>query len=81
MGDQGLLRETAYATVDKPKRRNVTPLDLLDVMEKRIGEVDRYVSALPILCFDRARASAKALMQRGLTSAAYPQGSRRRSRT
>jgi amidase len=64
LGDQGLLRETACAIVDKLKRRDVTPLDLLDVLEKRIGEVDRYVNALPILCFDRARASAKALMQK-----------------
>lgn len=64
MADQGLVRETACAIVDKLKRGEVTPLDLLDVLEKRISEVDGKVNALPILCFDRARAHAKALMQK-----------------
>jgi len=30
----------------------VTPLDLLDVLEQRIAEVDGKVNALPTLCFD-----------------------------
>jgi amidase len=64
LADQGLVRETACTIVDKLKRGEVTPLDLLDVLEKRIDEVDRHVNALPILCFDRARTHAKALMQR-----------------
>src|SRR5258707_2863548 len=46
------------------KAGDVTPLDLLDVLEKRIAEVDGKVNALPILCFDRARGHAKALMQK-----------------
>jgi amidase len=61
---QGLVRETACAIVDKLKRGEVTPLDLLDVLERRISEVDGKVNALPILCFDRAKAHAKALMQK-----------------
>jgi amidase len=69
--DQELVRETACAVVDKLNAGEVTPLDLLDVLEKRIAEVDGKVNALPTLCFDRARAHAKALMkkpagQRGL---------------
>ncbi len=40
------------------------PLDLLDVLEKRIAEVDGKVNALPTLCFDRARSHAKALMKK-----------------
>jgi amidase len=64
LADQGLVRETANAVVDKLKRGEVTPLDLLDVLEKRIAEVDDKVNALPTLCFDRARNHAKALMQR-----------------
>jgi amidase len=64
LADQGLVRETACAIVDKLKRGEVTPLDLLDVLEKRIGEVDKKVNALPTLCFDRARGHAKALMQK-----------------
>ena len=62
VADQGLVRETACAIVDKLKAGEVTPLDLLDVLEKRIAEVDDKVNALPILCFDRARKHARALM-------------------
>ena len=62
--DQGLVRATACAIVDKLNSGEVTPLDLLDVLEKRIAEVDGKVNALPTLCFDRARSRAKALMQK-----------------
>jgi amidase len=62
--DQELLRATACAVVDKLKSGDVTPLDLLDVLERRIAEVDGKVNALPTLCFDRARGRAKALMQK-----------------
>ncbi|WP_043160505.1 amidase family protein [Bradyrhizobium sp. Ai1a-2] len=62
--DQGLVRATACTVVDKLRTGEVTPLDLLDVLEKRIAEVDDKVNALPILCFDRARKRAEALMQK-----------------
>ncbi|MBO4221181.1 amidase family protein [Bradyrhizobium neotropicale] len=65
--DQGLVRESACTVVDKLRAGEVTPLDLLDVLEKRIAEVDDRVNALPILCFDRARQHAKALMQKPAT--------------
>jgi amidase len=64
LADQGLVRETANAIVNKLKQAEITPLDLLDVLEKRIAEVDGKVNALPTLCFDRARDHAKALMQK-----------------
>ncbi|BBC01670.1 amidase [Bradyrhizobium elkanii] len=64
MADQGLVKETACAVVEKLKAGDVTPLDLLDVLETRIAEVDGKVNALPTLCFDRARTHAKALMQK-----------------
>jgi amidase len=64
VADQALVRQTAIAVVDKLKKGDVTPLDLLDVLEKRIAEVDGKVNALPTLCFDRARDRAKALMQK-----------------
>jgi amidase len=64
LADQGLVRETANAIVDKLRNGEVTPLDLLDVLEKRITEVDGKVNALPTLCFDRARTHAKSLMQK-----------------
>ena len=62
--DQELVRATACAIVDKLNAGEVTPLDLLDVLEQRIAEVDGKVNALPTLCFDRARTRAGALMKR-----------------
>jgi len=62
--DQGLVRATACAIVDKLRTGEVTPLDLLDVLERRIAEVDGPVNALPTLCLDRARTRARALMQK-----------------
>jgi amidase len=61
--DQGLVGESACAIVDRLRRGEVSPLDLLDALEARIGEVDVHVNALPTLCFERARGHAKALMQ------------------
>src|SRR4029434_5689590 len=64
VADQGLVRETACAIVGKLKSGEVTPLDLLDVLEKRIADVDGKVNALPTLCFDRARKHATDLMKK-----------------
>ena len=63
MADQGLVKATACAVVDKLGNGEVTPLDLLDVLEQRIAEVDGKVNALPTLCFDRARTHARELMK------------------
>ncbi len=62
--DQGLVRATACAIVDKLNSGDITPLDLLDVLERRIADVDGQVNALPTLCFDRARSHAKELMKK-----------------
>lgn len=64
MSDQALMRSTACAIVEKLNSGEITPLDLLDVLERRIAEVDGKVNALPTLCFDRARKQAQALMQK-----------------
>ena len=64
LADQGLIRESACTIVDKLRAGKVTPLDLLDMLEKRIAEIDGKVNALPTLCFDRARAHAKDLMKK-----------------
>jgi amidase len=45
----------------------VSPLDLLDALEARIGKVDVHVNALPTLSVERARGHAKALMQKPLS--------------
>jgi amidase len=62
--DQALIRSTACDIVDRLNSGDVTPLDLLDVLERRIAEVDSKTNALPTLCFDRARSHAKTLMQK-----------------
>jgi amidase len=59
-----LIRDTACHVVAKLRDGEITPLDLLDALEKRISEVDGKVNALPILCFDRARDHAKRLMKK-----------------
>jgi len=50
-----LIRESACTVVDKLRSGDVSPLELLDLLEKRIKDVDGKVNALPTLCFDRAR--------------------------
>jgi len=62
--DQTLIRESATAIVAKLAGGEITPLDLLDVLEARIAAVDGKVNALPTLCFDRARDHARDLMKR-----------------
>ena len=52
-----LIRLDALTIVDRLKRGEVTPHDLLDALEKRIAAVDGAVNALPTRCFDRARAA------------------------
>src|ERR1700733_7951480 len=64
--DLELVQATACAIVDKLNSGDVTPLALLDVLEKRIAAVDGQVNALPTLCFDRARTRARTLMKRPL---------------
>src|SRR5512135_569990 len=64
MSDQALMRSTACAIVEKLNSGEVTPLDLLDVLERRIAAVDGKENALPTRCFDRARGHAKALMKK-----------------
>ena len=59
-----LYRSTANEIVSALKTGDISPLDCLDALEKRIAEVDSKVNALPTLCFDRARAHAKELMKK-----------------
>ncbi len=59
-----LTRMNATAVVEALGKGEITPLDCLDALEKRIAAVDGEVNALPTLCFDRARAHARRLMER-----------------
>ena len=51
-----LFRLTATEAVAGLKRGDITPLDLIDAAERRIGEVEPAINALPTL-FSSARAS------------------------
>jgi amidase len=57
-----LIRMTATEVVARLRKRDVSPLELIDAAEARIAAVEPYVNALPTLCFDRAREHAKRLM-------------------
>jgi amidase len=59
-----LIRQDALTLVARLKSGEVTPHDLLDALEKRIGAVDGAVNALPTRCFDRARQNADSLMKK-----------------
>ncbi len=59
-----LIAKTATEIVDGLRRGDLTPLDCLDALEKRVGEVDGAVNALPTRCFDRARKAAREMMAR-----------------
>jgi amidase len=59
-----LIHLTAVEIVSRLRKGEITPLDCLDALEKRIAQVDKAVNALPTLCFDRARDHAKALMKK-----------------
>ncbi|TDQ83204.1 amidase [Dongia mobilis] len=58
----GLWRLTAVAAVEKLKKGEVTPLDLIDDALARIAAVGPRVNAVVTLCPDRARDHAKRLM-------------------
>jgi amidase len=59
-----LIAMNATQVVRLLRREEIRPYDLLDALEQRIKAVDAKVNALPTLCFERARASADALMKR-----------------
>jgi len=63
-----LIRLTANEVVDRLRCGDITPLDLLDALERRIRKLDARLNALPILCFDRARDHARQMMREGATA-------------
>ena len=58
-----LIRLTATEAVARLRRREISPLDLIDAAERRIAQVEPAVNALPTLCLDRAREHARQLMR------------------
>lgn len=67
-----LIRLTAREIVSLLKRREVSPLELVDAAMARIEAVDPAVNALPTRCFDRARDQAKRLTADAARSTALP---------
>src|SRR4030081_2857839 len=53
-----LWKLTAVEAVVLLKKREISPLDLVEASARRIAEVEPAVNALPTLCLDRARAHA-----------------------
>src|SRR5262245_50552456 len=62
--DTDLCRADACTVVDLLRREEVSPHELLDILERRIAAVDPAVNALPTLCFDRARRHADRLLEK-----------------
>jgi amidase len=62
-----LVAMDARAIVTLLRRGEVTPHDLLQALEARIGVVDSAVNALPTLSFERAHAHADRMMQLPVT--------------
>jgi len=53
---------SAKAAVRMLKTGDVTPAQLIDVVEARLRETEPQLHATPIACFERARKAAKALI-------------------
>ena len=56
-----LVKLTARQAVELLKKREVTPLELIDAAVHRIEESDGTLNALPTLCVERARSHAEKL--------------------
>src|SRR5258708_7953490 len=57
-----LWKLTAVDAVGLLKKREISPLDLIEASAKRIADVEPAVNALPTLCLDRARAHGRRIM-------------------
>ena len=64
--DRDLITMTANDVVNLLKKNEVSPIELLNALEKRINEIDTDVNALPTRCFSRSKSEANKLMQKPL---------------
>src|ERR671910_2211083 len=69
-----LWRLSAVEAVALLKKKEISPLDLIDASARRIAEVEPAVNALPTLCLDRARDHAKRIMSGSACEAAGEAG-------
>ena len=65
--DTDLIEMSANSVLSLLKNNKVSPLELLDALEKRINDIDSKVNSLPTLCFDRARSDANMLMNKPIS--------------
>lgn len=57
-----LWKMTAVEAVARLKKKEISPLDLVEASARRMEEVEPVVNAMPTLCLDRARDHAKKIM-------------------
>ena len=57
-----LWRLSATEAVDLLRRRQVSPLEMVEASTERIAATDGHLNALPTLCIERARAHAERIM-------------------
>jgi Asp-tRNA(Asn)/Glu-tRNA(Gln) amidotransferase A subunit family amidase len=81
MADASLIKQTANALVAGLKKGDLTPHDLLDALEARIGEVDGKVNALPTFASTAPVPTLTTSWRSRWTSAAGWPACRCRSRT
>lgn len=60
-----LCKLTAVEAVARLKKKEVSPLDLVEASAERMAEVEPAVNAMPTLCLDRARDHARRIMAGG----------------
>ncbi len=60
-----LWKITAVEAVARLKKKEITPLDLVEASARRMAEVEPAVNAMPTLCLDRARDHASKIMAGG----------------
>jgi amidase len=58
-----LIRMTATEVVARLRRREVSPMELIEALARRIDAIDGDVNAIPTRCYDRARHQARTIMQ------------------
>jgi amidase len=60
-----LWRMSAVEAVARLRKREISPLELVEASAQRIAEVEPAVNALPTLCLDRAREHARRIIEGG----------------
>jgi amidase len=61
---EDLIQRPATEMVAMLKRKEVTPVEVVEAAARRIAEVEPVIHALPTLCIERARDRARRLMDR-----------------